>query len=337
MTDTVLITGISGYVGLHCASLLLQAGYTVRGTVRSSAKEQEVRETMATVFGDTSNLEFVHLDLTRDQGWDEALAGCSYALHVASPFVIANPKDEAEMITPAVDGTLRVLRAAKKAGVQRVVLTSTILAMMGSLKKGIFGPSDWTQVESADISTYTKSKTLAEQAAWDFIENQNDPSPMELVCIHPGGVFGPPLGNNVSGQSMTMMRDMIAGKMPMVPNVAFPMVDVRDVAQLHLSAMTHPEAAGLRVIASHAKGSHFAHFAKILNEHGYNKPSPRIVPSFLLRFAGLFDREARGMRGLLEMNLDADNSMTRQLFGWTPRPLEQSLVETAAALTHSKS
>jgi len=329
MTQTVLITGVSGYIGLHCAAEALRAGYRVRGSVRSRSKEQEVRNTLAAASVDVANLEFVELDLTAEEGWDKAAEGCTYVLHVASPFAIANPKSEDEMIAPAVDGTLRVLRAARKASVERVVLTSSALSMMGSMKNGTFGPLEWTDPEDPRISTYTKSKTLAEKAAWDFIATQSDDRPTELVVINPGGVFGPPLGKNISGQTMTMVFQMLSGKMPMVPNAAFPMVDVRDVAMLHVLAMTHAEANGLRIVAASEEPFSFVQVAQVLKDEGYKGPSTRIAPSFLLRFMALFDREAKGMVGFLGMHLGADNSKTRALFDWTPRPLEQSVLDTA--------
>jgi dihydroflavonol-4-reductase len=329
MTQTVFITGVSGYIGLHCAAEALKAGYRVKGSVRSRAKETEVRESLAAASIDTEHLEFVELDLNSDQGWDKAVEGCSFMLHVASPFTIANPKSDAEVIGPAVEGTLRVLRASQKASVERVVLTSSILSMMGTMKTGTFGPEDWTDVNDPQISTYTRSKTLAEKAAWDFIEQQSGEAPLELVVVNPGGVFGPPLGKNISGQTMQMVDQMLRGKMPMVPNAAFPMVDVRDVAQLHLQAMTKPEAKGQRFIAASEQPFGFARIAQVLKDEGYKGPSTRIAPSFLLRFLALFDREAKGTIGFLGMNPSSDNSKTRELFAWTPIPLEQSVVETA--------
>ena len=332
MSHSVLITGISGYIGLHCAAEALRSGYRVRGSVRKASKEQEVRETLEAASVDTANLEFVELDLTKDAGWDTAAEGCTYLLHVASPFALANPKTEDEMIVPAVEGTLRALRATKKAGVKRVVLTSSALAMMGSMKTGTFGSKDWTNTGAAKVSTYTKSKTLAEKAAWDFVTSQTGENRMELVTINPGGVFGPPLGRNITGQTMTLVDQMLRGKMPMVPNVAFPMVDVRDVAALHVQAMTLPDAAGQRIIAAIAEPRSFAEVAQILKNNGYKGPSTRVAPSFLLRFMSLFDREAKGMVGMLGMNLSADNSKTRSLFDWTPRPFEQSVIESAVAV-----
>ena len=329
---TTLLTGISGYIGLHCAKELLEAGYAVRGTVRSQAKGQEVRETLAAASVDSSNLTLVELDLTSDRGWNDAAAGCDYVMHVASPFVIANPKDPQEIISPAVEGTLRALRAAKKAGVTRVVLTSSILSMMGSMKTGTFGPSDWTDVHAPDVSTYTKSKTLAEKAAWNFISAQDGDAPMELTVIAPGGVFGPPLGRNITGQSMSMLDQMLRGKLPMVPRTAFPMVDVRDVAKLHVQALKLPKADNKRIIAASSEPNGFQSAAQFLKDQGYKGPSTRIAPNFLLRLMAKFDREAKGMIGLLGMDLSSDNSETRSLFNWTPIPFKQSVLETAAAV-----
>ena len=332
MSQTVLLTGVSGYIGLHIAQQLLNAGFCVRGSVRSKNKEKEVRETLAAADVDISQFSIVELNLTHDDGWDEAVKGCDYVMHVASPFVIANPKSEDDMIIPAVEGTLRALRSAKKAGVERVVLTSSILAMMGSMKTGIFGPKDWTDINAANISTYAKSKTLAEKAAWDFIESQEGADKMEMVSMHPGGVFGPPLGNVITGQSMDMLDQMLRGKMPLLPSFVFPLVDVRDVATLHVQAMITPDVVGKRIVASPSKGSSFVEVAQILKENGYKGPSTRVAPDFLLRFMSLFDREAQGMLGLLGMDLHADNAQTRTLFNWTPIPLKDSVLDSAAAV-----
>lgn len=332
MTETVLLTGVSGYIGLHCAQQLLNAGFVVRGSVRSTTKEKEVRETLAAAAVDSTNLSIVELDLASDKGWADAVHGCDYVMHVASPFAIANPKSEDEMITPAVEGTLRALRAAKKAGVKRVVLTSSILSMSGSMKIGTFGPDDWTDVSTPNVSTYTKSKTLAEKAAWDFIRSQTGEDAMELVVINPGAVLGPPLGRDITGASMSVIDKMLRGKMPMVPKAAFAMVDVRDVASLHVQALTHPDVDGLRIVASDSKPRGYGDVAQILKNEGYKGPSTRVAPNFLLRFMALFDREVKGLLGFLGMNLGADNSVARKLFNWTPIPFEQTVRESGAAV-----
>ena len=330
--ETVLLTGASGFIGLHCTRLLLQSGFKVRGTIRNQEKKNLVRNLMAANDCDANNLELTQLDLISDFGWDAAMQGCDYVMHVASPFWIANPKNESDMLTPAVEGTLRVLRAAKKAQVKRVVLTSSIVSMMSSIRRGLFTPDDWTDVNYPDLSTYIKSKTLAEKAAWDFVNKNKGSTKLDLVVIAPGGVFGPPVGDNISGQSLAVLTKMLDGKVPMVPDAAFPMVDVRDVAQLHVSAVKNEKASGERFIASGAEPISFADAAQILLDAGYRGPSTKKAPRWLLRTLAIFDREARGMLALVDMYLTADNSKTRETFDWTPMPFRQSLIETAVAV-----
>ena len=333
----VLLTGISGFIGLHIAKQLLEQGFHVRGSIRNMKKTQSIKNTLENASVNVNELSFVELDLTSDKGWDNAAEGCDYVMHVASPYAAAEPKHEDEMIKPAVDGSLRALRAAKKAGVKRVVLTSSTMTMMATMKSGEIGPNDWADTNAKeigtyakDIGTYAKSKTLAEQAAWKFMEEQD--SAMELVTVHPGGVFGPALGDDISGQSMSMIEQMLRGKVPMLANVAIPMVDVRDVANVHVQAMTHTKAAGQRIIASRSEAIHLKEIAKILKEHGYKGPSTRVAPNLLIRIMSLFDSEAKGMVGLLNMNISADNSKALELFDWTPRPFSETVLDAAASV-----
>lgn len=331
-SNKVLLTGISGYIGLHCAKELLDKGYTVVGSVRNTAKEKEVVDVLSSASVDISKLSFVLLDLTSDEGWDTSAIGCDYIMHTASPFVIANPKNENDMILPAVEGTLRAMRAAKNNGVKRVVLTSSTVAIMGGMKNGTFTPKDWTDLTLKNISTYFKSKTLAEQAAWDFVKHQSKKQSLELVSINPGGVFGPPMGHNISGASMSMISKTLNGKMPMVPNIAFPMVDVRDVAFLHTAALNCPEAANQRFIATDSVPRSFREICQMLLDNGYKGPSTRVAPNFMLRFLANFDREAKGMLPMLDMHLSADNAKTLSVFDWQPIPFEKTLLETAEAV-----
>ena len=329
MSEKVLLTGISGYIGLHCAQQLLQNGYNVVGSVRSHSKEAEVLRSLTNAGVDTAHLGFVELDLTKDDGWDQALRGCDYLMHTASPFPIANPKQECEVIEPAVDGTLRAMRAAKNNGVKRVVLTSSTVAIMGGRKEGTITPTQWTDLQAKNLSTYSKSKTLAEQAAWNFIKDHEVDKVPELVSINPGGVFGPAIGQNLSGASMSMASQMLQGKMPMIPNVAFPMVDVRDVAKLHVAALKEEKAANQRFIAAESKPISFQEIGAMLNKLGYTGPSTRLAPNILLKFLSFFDREAAGMLGFLDMKIFADNSATKEVFNWEPIPFEQSMKDTA--------
>ena len=332
MSQTVLLTGISGFIGLYCAKELLNAGFKVKGTVRNSLKQQEVIDTMKSNDISTKNLQFFELDLTSDNGWDKAMKGCDFVMHVASPFRIANPKDENEMILPAVEGTKRVLKFANKASVKKIILTSSIVSMMSSIRRGQFGPEDWTDINYPNLNTYIKSKTLAEKAAWTFINQLKKSSKMELVVIAPGGVFGPPLGNDISGETLTILSKMMNGKIPMVPDTAFPMVDVRDVAKLHVQAILTKGTAGKRFIAAGTDPIGFADVAEILLKQGYKGPSTKKAPSWLLKFMSFFDSEAKGMLGILGMHLTADNSNTIKTFNWTPISFAKSVIETANAI-----
>lgn len=327
MTERVLLTGITGYIGQHCAAELLRQGYEVVGTIRSRSKADATKAALAKA-APTERLSFAEADLLSDAGWDDAMKGCTFVMHVASPFAMAEPKDENELIAPAVEGTKRVIAAARRAGVKRLVLTSSTVAMVTGKESGTYGPDSWSDVD-ANIGAYSKSKTLAERAAWKAVEG----GAMELVVINPGGVFGPSLGAKIDGQSVAMMTDMIAGKVPMIPDVAMGMIDVRDVARLHVKALTAPGVAGKRFIAASAEPVEMAALASVLKSEGYTKVPSRRAPSFMLRFMGLFDRQARGMVPFLGKKAAFDNRATFELLGWKPTPMESSFKEMAKALS----
>ncbi len=327
MSERVVVTGITGYIGQHVGAELLREGYEVVGTIRSQSKADATRSAIGKV-APVDKLSFVEADLLSDDGWDEAMQGCTYVLHVASPFTIGEPKDENELIAPAVDGTKRVMAAAQRAGVQRLVLTSSVVAMTSGKDSGRYGPDAWSDTD-AGISTYAKSKTLAEQAAWTAAESHE----MELTVINPGGVFGPSLGAEIDGQSITMMSDMIAGKMPMLPDIALGMVDVRDVARLHVRALTAEGAAGQRFIAACAEPIEFRTVAGILKEAGHDKVSTRKAPTFLLKLLALFDRDVKGMLPMIGKRAAYDNSATIDVLDWEPTPMETSVKDMAASIT----
>ncbi|MEI6362428.1 MAG: aldehyde reductase [Actinomycetes bacterium] len=326
MTERVLVTGISGYIGQHVGAELLRGGYEVVGTVRSASKADPTRAALAAA-APVDRLSFAEADLLSDTGWDEAMTGCTYVIHVASPFVLAEPKDENELIAPAVEGTKRVVRAAQRAGVRRMVLTSSIVAMVAGKDSGRYGPDSWSD-SSARIGAYAKSKTLAERAAWDI----NRGSEMELTAINPGGVFGPSLGAKAEGQSVEMISDMIGGKMPMIPDVAMGMVDVRDVARLHVAALTAPLAAGQRFIASTSEPIELVTVATILKDAGYAKVPTRRAPNVAVRLMSLFDRQARGTLPLLGKRIAFDTTATTDVLDWQPTPMTASFTEMAASL-----
>ena len=332
MSKKVLLTGISGFVGQHCAVELLKNGYQVRGSIRNLRKEQEVRKGIAQIIEAKNNLEFCELDLMSDKGWDEAMAGCDYVLHVASPFVIAEPKDENEMIKPAVEGTLRALKAAKKAGVKKVVLTSSTVAMAGDKKKTRLTQKSWTNPTTDKVSVYMKSKTLAEKAAWDFYNNQAPENKTELTVVNPGPIYGPTLTGNLSGTSMSMIKDIITGKMPMLPNAHYVMSDVRDIAKIHVAALENVKADGKRFIVTSEKPHSFVGIASILKENGFKKASPRKAPSFMVKFMSLFNREMKGMLPFVDAEVSADISQTKEIFNWKPLPFEKTVLDTAKSI-----
>ena len=325
--ERVLLTGVTGYIGQHCAAALLMQGYDVVGTIRSHAKADATRAAIAKV-APVDRLSFVEADLLSDTGWDAAMQGCRFALHVASPFVLAEPKNENELIAPAVEGTKRVVAAAQRARVERMVLTSSTFAIIAGKESGRYGPDAWSDVD-APIGAYAKSKTLAERAAWTATQGGT----MELAVVAPGAVFGPSLGANLEGQSVALMTAMIGGKMPMIPDMSMGMVDVRDVARLHVKAMTAEGAAGKRFIAASAEPIEMATVARILKQAGYSKVPSMRAPTFLLKIMGMFDREVRGMIPFIGKFASYDNGATFQVLHWQPTAMETSFREMAAAIS----
>lgn len=329
----VLVTGISGYVGQHCAAELLRNGYKVKGSVRNVSKSEEVAKGIAKVVDPTDQLEFCELDLLKDDGWEEAMIDCDYVLHVASPYIGKVPKDENELIKPAVEGTLRALKAAQKTGVKRIVVTSSMVAMLGDVNKSIeIDQHTWTNVHANHATPYVKSKTLAEQSAWEFINNQEGENKLEMVVVNPGPVYGPTLSGNLSGESMNMFKDLIQGKMPMIPQAAINMSDVRDVAKIHVLALENNEAVGKRFVVTTEDAYTFVTMAEILKSNGYNKVSTKIAPNFLVKFMAKFNNDLKGMLPFIGYTYNADVSDTMKTFDWNPIALEQTVLDTASSI-----
>ena len=329
----VLVTGISGYVGQHCAVELLKNGYAVRGSVRSLAKKDEVVKGIKKEIDPKDNLEFCELNLSNDAGWDKAMEGCDYVLHVASPFVTSEPKDENELIKPAVEGTQRALRAAKKAGIKRLVLTSSMVAMMGDAHGTIdVNQNSWTNVNAKGVSAYLKSKTLAEKSAWEFINSQQGDQKLELVVVNPGPIYGPTLSGNLKGESMKTYKDLITGKMPMLPQASVNMSDVRDIAKIHVQALENENANGKRFIVSTEKAYSFQDMAQILKSNGYDKVSTKVAPNFLLKFMSNFNSDLKGMLPFIGNTYNGDVSETMKTFNWKPIPLEKTVLDTAKSV-----
>jgi len=333
-THTVLVSGATGFVGLHTVIQLLQEGHTVRGTLRSPKREAEVCESVARHVDANDRLSLHQCDLTSDEGWDNAIAGCDYVLHVASPFIIGTPKHEDELIIPARDGALRVLKAAAKAGVKRTVLTSSVAAISAGHDrdtKHIFNEDDWSVIDSPETGAYEKSKTIAERAAWDFVKS--DGAGMELAVINPGAILGPIL-NSDSGTSGEIVRQLMTRAMPACPRVGFACVDVRDVASAHLAAMTMPDAAGKRFICA-IEFAWFSDIAKILDERfskdGYKIPTGEL-PNFVPRIMQHFNPVLKQIVPNLGKRRDYDNARIKSVLDWQPRSLEEMSVSMAESM-----
>jgi nucleoside-diphosphate-sugar epimerase len=333
--ELVLVTGGSGFIGAHCILKLLDAGYRVRTTVRSLQREVDVRAMLKTGGAEPGEaLSFVAADLMSDVGWPEAVAGCDFVLHVASPFPAKMPKDEAELILPAREGALRVLRAARDRGVKRVVLTSSFAAIgYGSKLTGqLFTEENWTDPNGGPISGYVKSKTLAERAAWDFIARQG--GELELAVVNPVGVFGPVLGPDYS-TSIQIVQRLMDGAIPGCPRLWFGIVDVRDVADLHLRAMTNPAAKGERFLAvaeDFLTIQEIARLLKLRMGDAARRVPTRLVPDWVVRMFSLFDASVAYIVPELGKLRNATNQKARRVLGWAPRSNEDSIVATAESL-----
>ena len=333
--ELVLVTGGSGFIATHCILQLLAAGYRVRTTVRSLKREPEVRAVLKAAGADAGErLAFFAADLTADAGWTEAAAGCDFVLHVASPFPVNVPKHEDELIVPAREGALRVLRAARDAGVKRVVQTSSFAAVgYGHPQMDrAFDEHDWTIVDGPGLTAYAKSKTLAERAAWDFMAREG--GDMELAVVNPVGVFGPILGADFS-TSIEIVKRMMDGALPALPRITFGVVDVRDVADLHLRAMTHPEAAGERFLAVAGDFLSMRDIALVLKRRLGNaarRVPTRELPDWLLRLVARVDKSVGQIVPELGKPKNAANEKARRVLGWSPRPAEDALVATAESL-----
>ena len=328
---TILVTGASGFIALHCIEQLLGEGHEVRGTVRSLSRQAELEGALQAAGRDTSQFSLFEADLTKEDGWEEAVKGCDYILHVASPFILGVPKDENELIKPAVSGVDFVVSAAIKHKVKRVVLTSSGAAITDTHDgKTHFTEDDWTIVDHPKTSAYYKSKTLAERHAWDLIAAQTGKAKTELSVINPTVVVGPTLTKDI-GTSNDFIRQIVAGKVPAAANLHFGFVDVRDVAAAHITAMTHKKAAGERFIAS-ADEMWLIELCTLLNQAGFKKAPTKKMPNWLVKIFGLFDAPTKQISELLDAERFTPADKAKTILGWQARDVRHSLIETAEQL-----
>ena len=324
--EKVLVTGATGYIGLHCIHQLLNQGYAVNGSVRSPERKNEVFEALKNHNTPTENLNIIVFDLNDDEGWDQGMEGCDYLLHVASPIALENHNEDF-FVKPAVAGVKRAMKYAKKHSVKKVVLTSSVAAIFETKEpKSYYDESDWSDPESPTISHYSKSKTLAERAAWDFVENENHP--FELAVINPALVIGPSLSGDL-GESNKAIVMVATGKMPVAVPLQFGYVDVRDVAAAHILAMQNPASNGER-FALAEKDLWYKDVAKVLKSNGFDKAPTFAVPVWLAKILANFSKELKITLPYLGRLRSVKNATkAKDILGWNPRPAEESIVEIA--------
>ncbi|SFW79788.1 SDR family oxidoreductase [Chitinophaga sancti] len=332
----VLVTGGTGFVASHCILQLLQQGYAVKTSIRTPDKKNKVLEMLRTGgISDFQHIQFIIADLTADQYWLDAAAGCEYVLHVASPIYLRVPKDPEEMIRPAVDGTLRVLKAARDAGVKRVVMTSNFGAVGYSHRDPatLITEKDYTDPDEKGLSAYNKSKVMSEKAAWQFIREQGHG--LEFCTVNPMGIFGPSLGPDLSS-GFELLRNIINGEMKAIPNMDLGIVDVRDVADLHIRAMTSPKANGERFLALAGGTMSLLEIAGFIKKHlpaiGA-KISTKSLADWKVKLAALLgNQKAKAVAPLLGVNRRASNEKAISVLGWTPRSNETAILASVESL-----
>ena len=334
MKEKVLLTGISGFIARHIALALLKQGYAVRGTIRQAADAEAVRIALAQHGADVADLEFAEADLTKDDGWKEAVQGCSYVQHVASPFPIEQPRDREALVPAARDGAMRVLTAGFEANVQRIVFTSSMVAMMYRADRPQqlnVTEEDWSDPEWKALSAYIVSKTRAEEAVWQWADRYGWRE--RLSIVNPGFVLGPALGNRM-GTSLNVIQLIMEGAYPAVPPVYFPVVDVRDLAEVHVKAMTAPEAETRRLIAAGETVSFkdMGHILKKAFPERAKKIPTGELPAFFVRFLSNFDRTLKSVTADLGVVPHAESAYVSELTGITFRPAHESVIAAGQSL-----
>ncbi|HET8928264.1 MAG TPA: aldehyde reductase [Microbacterium sp.] len=329
----VLVTGGTGFIGAHCIVRLLEAGFTVRTTVRTAARAADVRAYVRAGGIESPEIECVTADLTHDDGWEAAVAGVDCVLHVASPFPTREPKNPADVIEPSRSGALRVLRVSRDGGVRRVVLTSSFAAVgYSSRPDRPYTEADWTDPDDARLTAYLRAKTLAERAAWDFVAAEG--RGLELATVNPVLAFGPALGPELS-TSVGLLRRLLTGKIPALPRSELAAVDARDIADLHVRAMEHPDAAGERFLAVSGDPITYQELAKLLKEQfgpRARRVPTRTVPNGVLRLIARVDPELRAAASELLTTHRVSSAKAQRVLGWRPRPRDEAILASAESL-----
>ncbi len=335
MTDLVLVTGLSGFIASHVAAGLLKQGYAVRGTVRNKVKGERVVETLAGNGVDTSNLELFEADLGKDAGWKDAVKECRFVQHIASPFPLEAPANREALVADARGGAMRVVEQALGAGAERVIMTSSMVAMMGQAGRGdhmLVKESDWSDPNWRPLTAYPVSKTRAERAIWDYANAQNVKDRVTTIC--PGLVFGPDTYKN-GGASLEIIKGLFSGQFPMMPRIAYPIIDVRDCASLHIKAMTAEAAGGRRLIAA-SNTLWISDIAKLLKDAYPNAKLPsQEMANWIVKIVGIFDQSVKSIVPDVGTFHEADASYVTNLTGVMPRPAKDAVLASAQSLIES--
>tara|TARA_Y100001970_G_scaffold163099_1_gene199364 strand:- start:2059 stop:3072 length:1014 start_codon:yes stop_codon:yes gene_type:complete len=329
--EKVFVSGGSGYIALHCILKLIDRGFLVKTSLRSMNRKNEIIDSISKKIECKNKIEFCELDLTKDDGWNEAINGCDYVLHVASPLMLGFPKNPDDIIKPAVNGLKRCLKAAVNNKVKRFVMTSSFAAIGSGFKNKIdFDDNDWTDLNNPDLNPYNISKTKAEIYLWDYINSLDENQKIEVCTINPTVVIGPSLSNDVGGSNLAISK-LLDGSMPFSARFGIDLVDVQDVADMHLEAMLNKDAAGKRFLLS-AKTMWYSEISNILRENGFKKSPTFIAPNFLIRIFSLFDKEVRLITDRLGRKFNLKPNNANQILNWKPRNIEKAIIETANQL-----
>jgi dihydroflavonol-4-reductase len=325
----ILVTGASGYIAKHCLAELIKEGYSVKGTARDRSKGAAVKVDLENHLNQDIDIEFVETTLNDDRGWDEAVEGCDAIMHVASPFPRKYIENEDDLIIPAKEGTIHVLNAAKNAGVERVIITSSNAAISyGHKGIDVFDESCWTNIDAESVTAYTKSKTIAEKSAWDFVSKNPE---IKLTTINPVLVWGPGIGNHLHSSSLAIYKMLFKKEQPMVPKIIIPIVDVRDVAKMHVSALKTDNSIGKRFLLSE-NTYWMKDISQCLKDLGYNAPTME-APDFLIKLMAKFDKSLVAALPHLGFRFTLNTNQAKKILGFNPIPLKDTCRDTADYLS----
>ncbi len=328
--EKVFVSGGTGYIALHCIAKLIKNGYRVKTSLRSLNRKNEVISSISNIVNCENKIEFCELDLLKDEGWDNAIKGCQYVLHTASPVSLLLTHEPNSLIKPAVDGLERCLKSAVKNKVKKFVMTSSFSAIGAGSKDFELDDNNWTDLKNPNISPYDISKTKAEMFMWKYINDLDDSMKIEVCSINPVIVIGPSLSKDV-GVSNTVIKKLLDGSSPMTPKFGINLVDVKDVADMHVEAMVNKHASGKRFLLS-AETMWFPKVSKILRENHFIKAPRFTAPNFLIKILALFDKELKIVLFYLGFKNSLHTNNASKILNWKPRKINNAIIDTAKQL-----